>query len=424
MLGQRSMHVVIVDEELPYPPTSGKRIRILNLVKQLAKRHKITMICHRNPDPEEARQAQIYLADLGTETVLVDRKKTLGSGCVKGPRFCARMALNLFSSVPYSVQWNRCPQMRETVQQYAAEHTVDLWQCEWAPYATALMGISGAPWVMMAHDIQSFTWERYYRSEANPLKRWYIKKQWDKYRRYEARVFSEAHLTITVTEEDERRAREHFSARRTAVVDNGVDVAYYQAPALQQQSARKPSDILFLGSLEWRPNLDAARILLTDIFPLVLAEVPTAKLCIVGRRPPKWLVQLGKSARNVEIHADVPDVRPFLYRCGAMAVPLRIGGGSRLKILEALATDLPVVSTKVGAEGLHLRPGSHFAEADSAEDMARVLVGWIRNPQSTREMVLAGRRVVENQYDWSTLAGKMERAWQELLDSPNPRSIT
>lgn len=417
------MHIVIVDEELPYPPTSGKRIRIFNLIKQLAKRHKITMICHRNPDPEEARQAQMYLADLGTETVLVDRKKTLGSGRAKGPRFCARMVLNLFSSVPYSVQWNNCPRMREAVRRYAAEHAVDLWQCEWAPYATALMGLAGVRWVMMAHDIQSRIWERYYHSESNPLKRCYIGQQWRRYRRYEHRVFSKAPLTIMVTQEDAELAGREFAARRTAIVDNGVDVAYYASAPCRDNTPRRAGDILFLGNLEWRPNIDGVRLLLNDVFPLVLAEVPTARLCIVGRRPPKWLVQLGKSACNVEIHADVPDVRPFLYRCGVMAVPLRIGGGSRLKILEALATDLPVVSTKIGAEGLHLRAGSHYAEADSSEDMARILVRWIRNPESTKDMVLAGRRVVEAQYDWSILAEKMERAWQELVSSPTPRSI-
>ncbi len=417
------MHVVIVDEELPYPPTSGKRIRILSLVTQLAKRHKIAMICHRNADAEETRQAQTHLADLGMETVLVDRKSTLGSGCAKGPRFCARIALNLFSTAPYSVQWNNCPRMRETVQRYAAEHAVDLWQCEWAPYATALRGLAGARWVMMAHDIQSRIWERYYRSTANPLKRGYIKRQWQRYRRYEHRVFSEAPLTIFVTQEDAERASRDFAARRTAVVDNGVDIAYYASAPCRGSTPRTAGDILFLGNLEYRPNIDAIRSLLTDIFPRVLAEVPTARLCIVGRRPPRWLVELGESAGNVEVHADVPDVRPFLYRCGAMAVPLRIGGGSRLKILEALATDLPVVSTKVGAEGLHLQPGAHFAEADSAEGMARVLIGWIQNPASAREMVQAGRRVVEDQYDWSMLADKMERAWQDLLSSPNPQPI-
>jgi polysaccharide biosynthesis protein PslH len=413
------MHVVIVDEELPYPATSGKRLRILGLARHLAKRHRLTFLCHRNADAEEAQEATQYLASCGIETLLVDRPADLRSKRCAKLHFVARLALNLFSRMPYSVQWNNCARLREAVRRFRSEHTADIWQCEWAPYATTFLGTNDLRWTMMAHDIQSFTWERYYRNETNPLRRWYVKKQWERYRRYEERVFSEAPMTITVSEEDERRAREHFSAQCTAVVDNGVDVAHYQASAARQ-SQRNAKEILFLGNLEWRPNLDAVRLLLDQVFPAVLAAEPTARLCIVGRRPPAWLVRRGRNAANVEVHADVADVRPFLYRCGAMAVPLRIGGGSRLKILEALACGLPVVASSVGAEGLHLQSGVHFAHADQTSEMARILVGWARNPAPARAMAKAGQAVIESRYDWSVLADKMEQAWQDLLQRRHP----
>jgi glycosyltransferase involved in cell wall biosynthesis len=129
------------------------------------------------------------------------------------------------------------------------------------------------------------------------------------------------------------------------------------------------------------------------------------------------LVDRAAQCERVAIHADVPDVRPFLHQCGAMAVPLRIGGGSRLKILEALAAECPVVSTKVGTEGLDLVRGRHLIEVDAPEDMAGALVQAIRDPQPIREMARLGRQLVADRYDWPILAEKLERIWLEQLDS-------
>jgi glycosyltransferase involved in cell wall biosynthesis len=153
---------------------------------------------------------------------------------------------------------------------------------------------------------------------------------------------------------------------------------------------------------------------LDEVFPAVLAAEPSARLCIVGRRPPVWLQRRATESARIEVHADVDDVRPFLYRCGAMAVPLRIGGGSRLKILEALACGMPVVASSIGAEGLRLQAGEHFACANETSEMAQVLIEWMRNPAPSLAMAEAGRTVVEASYDWSALAEKMESAWEEL----------
>lgn len=410
------MHVVIVDEELPYPAVSGKRLRILNLVLHLARRHRVALLCHENADRAEAAQGKAFLQAHSVETTLVPRAFRPPTASMRNPRFLARLAANLASPDPYSAQYNRCPALQNAVARYAAAHDVDLWQCEWAPYAVNLSELGAAPWVMMAHDIQSLIWERSYRTERNPLKRALIGAQWRKYRRYEQSVFRAATLTITVTERDAALAQDQFGARRVAVVDNGVDVEFYRPAG----GPRRPRDILFLGSLNWRANLDAVTLLLEQIFPAVLAQEPEARLLLVGRSPPEWLKRQVRDRRNVELHADPPDVRPFLHACGVMAVPLRIGGGSRLKILEALAADLPVVSTRVGAEGLHLEPGVHYVQADEPQALAAALVACIRQPEKALERIRAGRQVVERCYDWSMLADKMEQAWEETRASASP----
>src|SRR5262249_39242389 len=147
--------------------------------------------------------------------------------------------------------------------------------------------------------------------------------------------------------DDAAIVRDTFGVPQVDVVDNGIDRAYFEAA----QGRRDPNCVLFLGALDYRPNGDAVNLLLDRIFPAVRTQVPAARLCIVGRNPPAALVERVRGLEHVELHANVADVRPYLAASGVMAVPLRIGGGSRLKILEALACGLPVVSTRVGAEG-------------------------------------------------------------------------
>src|SRR5207237_3894426 len=166
---------------------------------------------------------------------------------------------------------------------------------------------------------------------------------------------------VAVSPTDAQLMRERFGAKRVEVVDNGVDTSYFRPT----DGKREPHTVLFLGSLDWRPNQDGVQQLLDSIFPQVRAQDPATKLLVVGRNPPEWLRDRVKTCPGVELHGSVPDVRPFMARAGVLAVPLRIGGGSRLKILEALASGLPVISTRIGAEGLDLAAGRHL---DVVED--------------------------------------------------------
>src|SRR5579885_1219297 len=357
-----SLRVAVVDEELPYPPNSGKRIRTLHLLLRLAPRHRITLICHRNPAPDEARSAAAYLNGHGIATVVADRAVPPKSG----PMFYARLAANLLSPLPYSVATHVSPELRRAVAEHAAAGAADLWQCEWTPYAEVLRGLGGAPWLVVAHNVESVIWRRYHETEPGRLRRWYIGGQWRKFERFERWAFGAAARTVAVSDEDAARMREDFGATAVDVVENGVDTAFFRPG----HGEPEPGRILFLGSLDWRPNLDAVRLLMDEVFPVVRAHEPAARLALVGRRPPEWLRREADRRPGVELCADPPDVRPHLARAAVMAVPLRVGGGSRLKILEALACGVPVVSTRVGAEGLRLEPGRHLAVVENVADLA------------------------------------------------------
>jgi glycosyltransferase involved in cell wall biosynthesis len=401
-----------VDEELPYPPTSGKRIRTLNLVLRLARRHRLTYLCHRNADAAEAEQAAVLFEAHDIETVVVDRAVPPRSGL----GFYARLAANLLSPLPYSVASHNSRALRRALHSYAATHAVDLWHVEWTPYAEALCSLGAVRKLVMAHNVESRIWQRYHETTAEPLKRWYIARQWRKFERFERRAFAQATRTVAVSDADAALIRTHFGGGHVDVVDNGVDTASFRPAGV----AREPGRILFLGSLDWRPNLDAVSLLLDAVFPAVRAAEPASRLCLVGRNPPAWLRRQAETRPGVELHANVKDVRPFLARSCVLAVPLRIGGGSRLKILEALACELPVVSTAVGAEGLDLEAGRHLTVVPGVEPMAAALVDCLRNPDAAQAAARRGRERVLERYDWDQLAAKLEQVWLQCLDMPWP----
>jgi glycosyltransferase involved in cell wall biosynthesis len=261
--------------------------------------------------------------------------------------------------------------------------------------------------VVVAHNVESIIWQRYFETETNALRRWFIHRQWRKFQRFERCALSDADRTIAASDVDAERFHQEFGVERVQVVENGVDTRYFQPSAVPRDSSR----LLFLGSLDWRPNLDGLHQLLDDIFPRVRREIPHATLTVVGRNPSTALQRRLADIPGAKLFGSVPDVRPFLEKCGMLVVPLRIGGGSRLKILEALAAGVPVVSTRIGAEGLHLEAGRDLTVVETVADLGPALIDAIRHyPRLTMEAE-RGREQVLERYDWDRLADQMERIW-------------
>ena len=404
------MKVAIVNEGLAYPPTAGNWLRTLNLMLPLAARHDITYVCRGTRDAKANANAKAFYAERGIRA-LISRDHPAPN---RGVKFYGRLAANLFSPYPYSIAAHRSAQVRRTIRDLAATEAIDLWQFETISYADTLAGTSSRT-LVMAHNVESLIWKRLHETEASAPKRWYIGHQWRKYERFEARVLRAADCVVAVSAEDAALMRHRFGVRQTAVVDNGVDIAHFDGGATP--AARDARQVLFLGSLEWRPNLDSVDRLLGEIMPAVRATEPGARLCIVGRNPPASLVRRVRDEPQVELHADVPDVRPWLARAGMLAVPLRIGGGSRLKILEAAAAGLPVVSTRIGCEGLTFVADRDLRVVESTSEMAAAIVALMRRPEDGAALARNARSVVDAYYDWSRLANRLEAVWLETVSA-------
>lgn len=411
----RSLRVLVVDEEIPYPLTSGKRIRTFNLLRHLADRHSIKFLCHRNMVWEERAEAQKAFDALGIETIFLDRSLPKQTLLTSKPKLFCQLTKNLFSRYPFLVEKQLSSELCQRIREFVELDEIDLVHFEWTPYAAAVReigsGVFSKPWVVDAHNVESLIWKRYFQNEGNPLKRWFIRNQWKKLDRFEKEVFQTANETVFVSEPDSLLGSQEYGCVNGQVVDNGVDTGFFVPDPGQQ---RRPHELLFLGSLDWRPNVDGVQLLVEKILPEIVRSNPQVHLNIVGRKPADWLIELIARTGNVTLYADVPDVRPFLQICGMLVVPLRIGGGSRLKILEALACQTPVISTQVGAEGLHLAAGQHFVVADE-KNMARRVIDCIEDFEQLSRTAVAGRDTVLNRYDWKVLSRKLEELWLSTI---------
>lgn len=401
------MKVVVVDWDVTYPANSGKRLRTLNLMLQLAARHEITYFSRGDGRSPEGQAASEYLNNAGIATVFADvplmRKSTW--------TYKARLAGRLWSNDPLAVAVHRSTSFEQAIRNYAHNFEVDLWQLEWTPYVEMIPRSPTAKCLLMAHNVDSLIWQRYYETEKNLLRRQLFLSQWRKFLSFERDAFNRATGVIAVSSNDAKLLWETFGVRNVEVVENGVDVDFYS----EIRSKRDPSKLLFLGSLDWRPNLDAVRTLLDEIMPRLERVDPKATLEIVGRNPPDWLAKAIATRANVTLHADVADVRPHLAEAGMMVVPLRIGGGSRLKILEAMANSLPVISSTIGAEGLQVEPGHHLQIADSPDEVVRAVSSWVRQPELAAAAAARGFELVKSHYSWERLARQLESTWEKTV---------
>jgi glycosyltransferase involved in cell wall biosynthesis len=394
--------IVIVNEGLGYPPNRGNWLRTVNLLLPLARRHEITYLC-RGSDDESAEKARSFYAEHGIRSLIVGDPAPAN----RGLSFYGRLGRNVLSPLPYSVAVHRSPSVRREIRRIAREEQVDVWQFESISYADSLSGRE-ARTIVVAHNVESLIWQRLHETEVNPVRRWYVGHQWRKYERCESRMLNGASQVVSVSEEDASLMHNRFGVRHAAVIENGVDVEFFSAT---QRNHVDPRRILFVGSLDWRPNLDCVNILLDQILPAVTRAEPRARLSVVGRNPPESLRRRIDAHPNAELHADVPDVRPYLANAAMLAVPLRIGGGSRLKILEAMAAGVPVVSTSVGCEGLIFQAGRELTVVNDVSEMAAALVRVIRHPEHAWALAQNAKVVVQAHYDWNRLANQLEEVW-------------
>jgi glycosyltransferase involved in cell wall biosynthesis len=392
--------ILAVTSELPWPLDSGGHLRTYHLLRRLARDHRVTLLA---PAPDSASAAVAALSADGIDTRVVT--SSLG-----GPVRQAVSALRamLRSEAYVMFRRHRHGAVAAALPRLCREVRADVLYLDHLD-AFAYPDCPDTTIVGDLHNVYSTLLARTAADERRPIWRSYLAREARLLARAEVGAARRAHLLMTVSTEDQR----HFTgigARRVEVVPNGVDCAKYaDLPA----GRRGAPVLMFLGAMSWAPNAVAAEFLARDVLPALRATLPDVRLRIVGRDPSPRLRRLAELP-GVEVTGSVPDVRPYLRDASVLAVPLNAGGGTRLKILEAFAAGLPVVSTPIGCEGIDATAGRHLVVAE-LETFAEALAGALRQADRLAEMATAARQLVEQRYDWDAIGRHASQAIVEAV---------
>jgi sugar transferase (PEP-CTERM/EpsH1 system associated) len=386
------------------PPNTGGKLRNYHLARELARNAEVTYLAFKD---DATASDQSALA--AKRVIAVEHKGRYGP---------AKLVRGLAGRTPLPVLNYTTREMREALSALLRENDFDTVQVEGIHLSAYLPIIRAAPscpailcdW----HNIESELMRRY-SEQATATRRFYAQLTARKMERLERRAMEMFDLHTTVSERDRKRLLEIAPQSRALVIENGVDThhhsdeeiekAYSAWPERRGEDARRDR-VLFVGSMDYHANIDAAVNFARSRWPTIHSHHPGLKLTIVGRNPSAEVRSLA-SLPDVEVTGTVEDVRPYYREAAAAIVPLRVGGGSRLKILEAMAAGVPVISTRRGAEGLDVADGRNIILAETAEEFSRAIADLDENHPLRLKLKEAARSLVESKYDWSAIGAEL-----------------
>lgn len=397
-----SLRILFHNCRLLHPLHGGDRIRTYQMLRELRKHHHITYLTLRTPaDTEEAiEKATEYCHELIAVPHPVKNQRSLAF-------YFQVLGNSLWGKYPFLGQKYIS---RETIQHLAKlsspGHTpaYDLLVCDYlAPMVNFLeLGQPPAvPSLLFQHNVESVIFQRHAETARNPAKRALYRRQWKMLRDFEQKSARFVTGQVAVSESDATYFLENLGMKNVlGAVPTGVDCEYFQPPV---QPPAKPV-LAFLGSMDWDANQDAVNWFAGEILPRIRTQVPAAEFLVIGRNPPASLRALAEKDPGIRITGTVPDVRPLMAEAAAMVLPLRVGGGTRIKVYEAMAMGAPVVSTSIGAEGLDITHGKNILLADQAEAFANEAIALLQNPERARAIADEARRHVAEKYSWGSVA--------------------
>jgi sugar transferase (PEP-CTERM/EpsH1 system associated) len=415
MSGDKALKVLFLSQIVPYPPHGGVLQRGYNLLRELGRNARVHLLAFVHPDV------------LPTEAALQESRAALEKFCEAVEYFplwpkaspihrVAGLAASALSSSPFSTLAHRSAAFQRRVSELAGTRSFDLIHVDTIALTQFLDGKSRIPTVLTHHNIESQLMERRAGAEKGLLARQFLRRETKKLWSYEVENVGSFDVNVFVSKADEQTMLERVPGLRTAIVPNGVDIEYF----MPNQGLDAPA-LIYTGGMNMFANRDAVMFFLSEIWPLIRTRVPGVRFYAVGQDPPKELSALAARDPQIVVTGYVTDVRPLVRDASVYVVPLRVGGGTRLKVLDAMAMGKAMVSTSIGCEGLDVRPDEHLLVADSPEQFADRTVMLLEDRNRRLDLGRAARELVEHRYSWRTIGGQLLDAYRTAIEQRGRR---
>ena len=395
------MKILFLSPTVPFPLTDGGRIRVFNLLKQIAEKSDVTLLALET-QPTDA-EGVVQLEQLGIQVHLIPNAPTL-------PRVSFSTLVTAFlKRQPITVARYALPAYRQKFRELIATETFDLVHYEMF-HTAQFRTDTDLPGVLSQQNVDSAIWRRLCDETPNPFYKFAYWTQQLAFQRYE-RVLSPKFDAVTCTSDvDAAVFQQHCTEDAIEIIPNGVDITHYQPDF----TSEVPAHLIYIGSMDWYPNEDAVAFFADEVLPRIQEKVPDVQFSIVGGNPSARVQRLAER-EGVVVTGRVPEIKPYFAEATVFVVPLRIGSGTRLKILEALAMGKAIVSTSVGAEGLDLEDSEEIFIADEPKAFADAVTRLLTDASLRRRIGENGRIRVEQDYDWRSIGEKLYALYESLI---------
>jgi len=404
------MRLVWFSHFVPYPPKGGNLQRSYNLIRQAANSFEITLVALNflSEPSERLRSHAVELNKYCDRVVFWDLPFPW-----KGHRWWAAALASPFSSTPFSCRALYSTDLQSRWEGVLRDCPGGLLHFDSIDLALFAGASNGFRKVLNHHNCESALAFRRVQRESNPVAKGFLGLQAHKLRRMELSTCASFDLNVVVSEQDATLLRAIQPRANIAVVENGVDTGHFVPSPEQEQ----PNTLAFTGLLDWYANVSGIRFFVREVWPHVKSRFPDARLYLAGRNPSKEVLAIAKTDPNIVVIPNPDDMRPILARAAVVICPLLEGGGTRLKILDAMAMGKPVVSTTIGCEGLRVTHGNNILVADAPHDFAAAVIELLENEECRRRVGGSGRALVDREYAWERIGRQLQHAYQCALDS-------